>query len=111
MTLLRLLATLYIDVQLAHLAHRDGLFPIYPIWVGLVLLLHSFRSRTISCMGNTNLFGNTHARRVFLHMLLTCLLGAYSSSGTLYCQVQHPAGDVARIASLDMSKPTMQLVR
>ena len=90
-TFLRLHPTL--DLQLAYLfpisygrpCPSSPLFPVY---------------MAISCMGNTNLFGNTYAHRVFLHLLLTCLLGASSSSGTLYCRVQHPACDVVLISYL-----------
>ena len=53
-----------------------------------------------------HILGNNHARHVFLHLLVPCLLGVPSSSGTRYCQIHHSAGDVVRISSLDMSKPT-----
>ena len=52
-----------------------------------------------------HVLGNTHARHVFLYLMVPCLLGTSSSSGTLYRQVHHSAGDVVCISSMDMSKP------
>ena len=99
----RCLSLLHINAAHLNLALSGWPFP-YLIQVGLVLL-HSFWS-------GGHILGNTHTHHVFLHLLVSCLLGGGvpSSSGTWYCQLHHPvwsttAGDI-RISSLDMSKPT-----
>ena len=90
--------TVLLELKVLFFAHLDGLFPL--VGVGLVLLLHSFRSRA------TSRVTPTRVRHVFLHLLVPCLLGTSSSSGTWYCQLHHSAGDVVCISSLDLSKPT-----
>ena len=55
--------------------------------VGRVLLLHSFRSRATSWVAPTPFMSSL--------LLVPCLLGTSSSSGTWYCQLHHSAGDSA----------------
>ena len=55
-------------------------FP-YLVGVGLVLLLHSFRSRATSWV--------TPRPPCLPSSMVPCLLGAPSSSGTWYCQLHH----------------------
>ena len=53
-----------------------------------------------------HILGNTHARNVILDLLMPCLIGSSSLSGSCYCQVHHSAGDV--FASLLWTYPNQR---
>ena len=72
-------------------------FP-YLVGVGLVLLLHSFRSRATSWVTPTPAMSSFIC---WCHVFL-----GRPRRVVWYCQLHHSAGDVGCISSLNMSKPT-----